>query len=112
MKPISLKRTQWLKDYHNILKSTTPTHCARCERVLTGGWVPHGEAEPHHPYGRSKRVYVASVLPLCSSCHHGFVHTEPNKAREDGWLVNPRSKQDRDDIDMKKLDENVIEWYI
>jgi len=100
MRQISLKRNTWLKDYRNILQNTTPSHCARCG-ALGGGWVPKGSMEPHHPFYRESRAFVAAILPMCSECHE-WIHANTKLAKEDGWLIRPKSKQERDEKNKEK----------
>ena len=86
---MSIERAGLMAVYHRIIRELGNLiwhNCARCnlERDL----------DPHHPYRRGKgkaswKLFV--FIPVCRECHDE-IHANESKAREEGWLIDPKHK--------------------
>lgn len=78
LRPISQARAKWQRLYIKVLKAVLGVHplCVRClMRLATDG---------HHYAGRIG-AHILLFWPFCRECNT-WVHDNPKKAREDGWL--------------------------
>ena len=81
--------------YRAIKRLTAPfvKKCLRCE-CLGDGWAnadnPHG-LDAHH-IGRRVGFWLFVFVPVCRTCHDE-IHANEKQAREDGWILRPRTKR-------------------
>lgn len=81
---MSAKKAAWQPRYREMLTEARREqqqerghgYCRRCGREC--------DPEPHHIWGRIGAWILAFVL-ICRTCHR-FIHDNPRKARETGWL--------------------------
>lgn len=90
MKHSSQKRKEQLRIYAQLKMAQIPTRCRRCKKQGFRWTSEGGDFDPHHPYGRvGTWLYV--FFPVCRECHEGF-HAQPNKAREEGFIITPYNR--------------------
>ncbi len=88
LRPMSAAKQALSAVYRALVELIRPFWpcCARCGRR-------DDRLEAHHPFKRGKGATAWKhliVLPLCHRCH-GWVHSHERQAREDGWLIEPRT---------------------
>jgi hypothetical protein len=95
VRKVSRKRREWLQSYKKMLRAWEPTECARCGRPGRG-WVNFGgNFEAHHIARRTTEWKCCLFVPFCTDCHQ-WAESHSKAAREDHWIIKPRSKFDRE----------------
>jgi len=79
LKPVSAKKAEWKRQYlaEKLRRMALTRRCERCRTLPP--------RDGHHPKGQHGENIMEFYL-LCRPCHD-WIHTHPNEAREDGWLV-------------------------
>jgi len=80
LSPVSKKQQKRLRDYSAVRKDYLDEHPV-CEACLQ-----RPAEEIHHKEGRgSKTADPTTFMSICRRCHN-WIHANPNRAREEGWL--------------------------
>jgi len=106
LSPVSAKRSAAMKEYaasrkaflglrplcevwRDLSGSFNPEHILLCRKIFGGSFLdPVYSTDVHHVRGRSGANYLDTATWMAVSRKgHAWIHANPKKAREMGWLA-------------------------